>query len=295
MKSRKFASVSLAVPAMLAVLFAPSALAAQPAYIVSAGVTGNGVFGTVNPHTGAFQRIGPGEPDGYFGLAPGTHGSLLSLTYTANLVSINPETGVPTVIGPTGLGSCLIPLPTCTPTTAFSLGGFEGKIYATDWANDVYLVNPQTGIATLLTSSSGLPASPFVLGSQNENANCTLNLDCTYNVGDEAIWQSGGKLYLTYDAWVFDPVTFSVVEVVVPPTLYQIDPATGRATVIGPTALGISGVYDTKGVDYAFDDQTGQILQLDVSTGNTSPVGYFSPAAGIIQGALPVSAQSSKR
>jgi hypothetical protein len=93
-------------------------------YIVSAGITGNGVFGTVNPHTGAFQLLGPGEADGYFGLAAGRHGTLLSFTYTANLVAINPETGIPTVIGATGLDSCLIPLPTCTPKTAFSLGDF---------------------------------------------------------------------------------------------------------------------------------------------------------------------------
>src|SRR5215469_9275940 len=76
----------LVVPALAGPLAIP-ALAAQPAYVVSAGITGNGVFGIVNTRTGAFQPIGPSEPDGYFGLAPGPHGSLLSLTYTANLVS----------------------------------------------------------------------------------------------------------------------------------------------------------------------------------------------------------------
>ena len=273
--------VLLALPG----LFAVPASAQQPAYIISAGIAGNGVFGILNPRTGAFQPIGPGDPDGYFGLAPGPHGSLYSLTYTANLVSINRDTGVPAAIGPTGLESCLIPLPTCTSKTAFSLGSFNGKIYATNWGNEIYIVDPRSGIATLLTSNSGLPSSPFVLGSQNQ--------DGTYNFADEAIWQSGGKLYLTYDALVVDLTNFAVIDVV-SPTLYQLDPMTGKATVIGPTAEGIGGVYDVNGVDYAFDDLTGQILRLDLTSGKTTPVGYFAPAAGVIQGAVPVSAQSFK-
>jgi len=82
--------------------------------------------------TGAFQQIGPTEPDGYFGLAPGLNGSLVSLTYAGNLDSINSATGVPTRIGPTGLGNCMIPAASCGPTSAFSLGAFDGTIYATD-------------------------------------------------------------------------------------------------------------------------------------------------------------------
>jgi hypothetical protein len=78
----------------------------------------------------------------------------------------------------------------------------------------------------------------------------------------KAIWQSGGKLYLTYDTLVFDPVTFTVVEVVDPLTLYQIDSSTGQATVIGPTALSIVGVYDANGTDYAFDDLTRLHIEL---------------------------------
>lgn len=280
-------SPTILVVAALSGPLADPALAAQPAYVVSAGITGNGVFGMVISRTGAFQPIGPVEPDGYFGLAPGPHGSLLSLTYTAKLVSIDRETGIPTQIGPTGLDSCLIPTPSCPSTTAFSLGALGRNIFATDWANDVYSVDPQSGIATLLTSNSGLPSSPFVPGSQNE--------DGTYNFADEAIWESCGKLYLTYDALVFDPVNFSVVDVVVSPTLYLIDPATGQATAIGQTALGIGGAYESDGRDYAFDDLTGQILQLDLKNGNATPVGNFAPAAGVIQGAVPVSAPSLQK
>jgi hypothetical protein len=149
----------------------------------------------------------------------------------------------------------------------------------------IFVVNTSNGAASLLARNSGIPASPFVLGSQNA--------DGTLNFGDEAIWQSGGKLYATYDAWVFNPTSFTVVSVAVAPELYQIDPTTGIAAVIGPTALGIGGVVDVNGTDYAFDDFTNQILALDLANGSTSVVGKFDPSAGVIQGAAPVPEPSS--
>lgn len=109
----------------------------------------------------------------------------------------------------------------------------------------------------LLALNSGIPASPFILGSQNPNGTLIL--------ADETIWQSSGKLYATYDAWVLDLTSFTVVSIVVVPELYQIDPTTGLATVIGPTALGIGAVVDVNGTGYAFDDFTNQTLTLDLA------------------------------
>jgi hypothetical protein len=249
-------------------------------YIVSAGLTGDGIFGTVDLGTGAFHQIGPGEPDGYFGLASGPNGSLLSLTYTANLDSINPATGVPTRVGPTGLGSCLVPDPSCGPTTAFAMGSANGTIYATDIANDLYTINPLTGAATLLSKTTGIPESPFVLGSQNA--------DGTFNFADEAIWGAGGKLYLTYDAFIFDPVTGTAVKTVVAPALYEIDTSTGHAISIGSTELGIGGAVTLNGTTYVFNDPLGEIETLDLTSGKTVVVGSFDPAAGVIQGAAAV-------
>jgi hypothetical protein len=272
--------------ASLSVVLLRIPLGANPlVYVISAGITGNGQFGTVDLTTGAYHQIGPIEPDGYFGLASGSNGSLFSLTYDANLVSINAASGAPTQIGATGLGPCLTPSPSCGPTSGFSLGGFGGKIYATDFANSIFDVNTANGAASLLARNSGIPASPFVLGSQNANG--------TLNFGDEAIWQSGGKLYATYDAWVFNPTSFTVVRVAVAPKLYQIDPTTGIAAVIGPTTLGIGAVVDVNGTDYAFDDITNQILALDLANGSTSVVGTFDPSTGVIQGAAPVPEPSS--
>jgi len=273
MKSKLFLVV------LMTGLFAALA-SAQRMYVVSAGLTGSGVFGTVDLTTGAFQQIGPVEPDGYFGLAHESRGTLVSLTYAGDLVSINPQTGVPTQIGPTGLGACVTPSPSCGPTSAFSLGGFNGRIYATDYANSIYVVDPETGTAKLLAENSGIPPSPYVLGSQNQ--------DGTLNFADEAIWESCGKFYATYDAWIFDPVTLSVADIVIPPVLYEINPRTGLANVIGPTALGIGGVVEVNGKNYAFDDLTGQTLELELTSGNTTPVDNFAAAAGVIQGAVPI-------
>jgi hypothetical protein len=79
---------SLLIASLAVVLFRTS-LAADPlVYAISAGPTGNGQFGTIDLTTGAYQRIGPIEPDGYFGLASGVNGSLVSLTYAGNLVRL---------------------------------------------------------------------------------------------------------------------------------------------------------------------------------------------------------------
>jgi hypothetical protein len=249
-------------------------------YVVSAGLTGNGQVGTIDLTTGAYQQIGPIEPDGYFGLASGTNGALVAGTYAANLVSINPATGVNTGIGPTGLGPCVVPSSSCGANSFGDLGGLNGKVYATDFQNNIYTVNPLSGAASLLNAHSGLPAIPFVPG--------TSNPDGTLNFYDEAIWGAGGKLYATFDTLIFDPNSNTVVSTVIAPKLYQIDPLTGAATVVGATDLGIGAVVDLDGTSYAFNVDSDQIMSIDLSSGKTTFVANFDPAAGVIQGAATV-------
>ncbi len=189
-------------------------------------------------------------------------------------------TGAFTRIGATGLQPCLVPSPACGPTSVFALGGINGKLFATDFANSIYTVNPTTGVATLLAQNSGLPASPFVPGSQNP--------DGTFNLADEAIWGAGGKLYATYDAFVYDFDTSTVETIAVAPKLYSIDPNTGLATVIGATDLGIGAATEVNGITYAFNDLTTQIATMNLLTGATTGVGNFDPAAEVLQGASPV-------
>lgn len=253
---------------------------ADSVYVIGASITGNGVFGTIDLTTGAYNPIGPTEPDGYFGMAAGPNGALYSLNYAGQLDQINPVTGVFTNIGATGLQPCIVPSPACGPTSVFALGGINGKLFATDFANSVYSVNPVTGSATLLAKNSGLPAAPFVPGSQNP--------DGTFNFADEAIWSAGGKLYATYDALIYNVGTSSVEAISVAPKLYSIDPTTGLATVIGATDLGIGAAAEVNGITYSFNDLTTQIDTIDLLTGGTTGVGNFDPAAEVLQGASPV-------
>jgi PEP-CTERM motif len=264
----------------LILLFAGAAVADPLAYVVSGGITGNGVFGTVNLTTGAYSPVGPTEPNGYFGMATGANGDIYSLNYLGQLDRINPQTGAFTNVGATGLQTCLIPSAACGPTSVFGLGSANGKLFATDFTNSIYGVNPATGAATLLAKNSGLPPSPFVPGLQNA--------DGTFNLADEAIWGAGGNLYATYDAFVFDFATSTVKTVVVAPKLYSIDSNTGLASVIGSTDLGIGAVTEVDGMSYSFDNLTTEIAPIDLSTGGTKSVGNFDPAAEVLQGATPV-------
>jgi PEP-CTERM motif-containing protein len=252
---------------------------ADSVYTVSAGITGNGVFGTVDLSSGAYKPIGPTEPDGYFGMATGPNNALYSLNYAGQLDQINPATGAFTRIGATGLQPCVIPSPACGPTSVFDLGGSNGRLFATDFANSIYTVNPATGAATLLARNSGLPPAPFIPGSQNP--------DGTFNLVDQAIWTARGTLYSTYDAFVFNFDTSTVEAIAVAPKLYSIDPTTGLATVIGPTDLGIGAATEVNGVTYAFNDVTTQIDTINLLTGGTTAVGNFDPAAEVLQGAAP--------
>jgi hypothetical protein len=243
-------------------------------------VNGSQQFGTLNLATGAFQQIGPAQPEpGSFGLAAAPNGSLVTFAYSSNLYSISPATGMPTLVGPTGLDDCATVSSPCGPTSASTLGSFAGKVYATDFQNSLYNVNPVTGTATLI-GPTGIPAIPFVPGS--------MNPDGTFNLYDEAIFEGGGNLYVTFDAFVFDFNTFSIVGTVVDPALYQIDSLTGAATLVGPTDLGIGAVTGLNGVYYAFNDLASQITSLNLSNGNSSFVSNFDLAAGVIQGAAPV-------
>jgi hypothetical protein len=105
------------------------------------------------------------------------------------------------------------------------LGNFAGKIYATDFQNSLYTVNAVTGAATLI-GPTGIPVIPFVPGSFND--------DGTINFYDQAIFGSAGNLYETFDAFVFDLNSFTVVNTIVAPALYQLDPSSGLGTLVGP-------------------------------------------------------------
>ena len=151
--------------------------------------------------------------------------------------SINPATGAISVIGATGLGPALA-------TSAFKPpANFNGTVYETDGSNDLYTVNTTTGLASMI-GATGLPPCPSITDPDD--------------IGDEAIFAAGGNLYITFDA--FNAVTSAVVDA---PELYQINPTTGAATLIGPTAFGIDAAVQVNGSVLGFTS-ANTVLSLNL-------------------------------
>jgi len=74
------------------------------------------------------------------------------------------------------------------------------------------------------------------------------------------------------------------------PELYQINPATGVATLVGPTALGLDAAVRVNGAVYGFAyGYTGSstVLALNPANGNSTFVADYSPNAFDITGAAP--------
>ena len=261
-------------------LLAVPADASSMLYILTGppGASGE-LFGTFDPKTGKFTQIGPGT-EGSTGLVSGLNGQLLSLGFQGNLNSINPTTGATTLIGPTGLVDCAdySKGSPCGPKSANALGSLGGQIFATDFANNLYRVNPKTGVATLI-GPTGIPALPFI-------SPLTTNPDHTFNAYDETLFGANGNLYAIFDAFTVSLDTFTVASVLIPDSLYRIDPKTGATTLIGAIPLNLSAAASENGVVYAFNGGTNQVSTLDLATGHTSLLTSYDPNIGIVTGAV---------
>jgi hypothetical protein len=254
-----------------------SLLCSLPALVLAESVYVSDGFrlGTVDLGTGAFHQIGPEFPDVSQGLGSSGNGSLLTMGFTGNLNSINPATGVMTTVGPSGLSDCSTPSSPCASNSVNTLTSLNAQTFATDFENRLYSVNTATGAATLI-GTTGMPAIPFIPLSENA--------DGTFNIYDEAFFSADGRLYATFNAGRAD---FSTGEITpeIAGALYQIDPSTAHATLIGPTEFGIGGAAEVNGITYAFLNATGQIATFDLTTGRTNVIGTYD--AGIISAAAP--------
>jgi hypothetical protein len=211
-------------------------------------------------------------------LVPGPSGSLLTMNFNGDLDSINPKTGAISVVSNTGFANFSGP-----PTGPYgsscqlSFGAAGGTLYATDFANNLYTINPVTGKATRV-GATGIPAVPFIPTSTNPNG--------SFNFYDENLFGFGGKLYANFDAGTFNPAT-SASTIVISPELYQLDPSTGHASKIASTDFGLITIANVDGTIYGFNGNTSQVVTVDVANGTTSFVSDISPSAGLIGGAAP--------
>jgi PEP-CTERM motif len=251
-------------------LFALRASADSAVYVVTQNQQlGTQFFGTVDLGTGAFHQIGPESSEFQAGLVSGPNGVLLTLG-ASGLNTINPASGLITPVGPTGLGE-----------SQNSLGSLGGKLYATDLNHNLYTIDAATGAAHLI-GSTGIPAVTFIPG--------TPNADGTISIFNESLFSVNGKLYATFDTDTFDP-SVPVITPVIDAKLYQINPETGAAALVGPTTLLITASLELNGTAYSFvgdADAFSHVASLNLANGGTTPVSNVDPAAGLVFGASPV-------
>ncbi|HZQ50993.1 MAG TPA: hypothetical protein VFB14_02290 [Bryobacteraceae bacterium] len=273
-----FTRQKLSIASLMLVTFS-ALVTADSVYVTAFNLaTGNQQFGTVDLGTGAFQEIRNAAGQDFRGLVPASNGSLLTLGFDGNLASINPVTGMPTVIGPTGLSDCSTPSSPCGPRSVSTFGALGGTLYATDYSQNLYRVNPATGAATLV-GPTGIPAFPFP-------SHFTSNSDGTENVFTATLFPADGNLYATFDTNTVDPTSGDITPAILN-NLYRIDPNTAVATLVAPTIQAISAVTRVNGTDYAFNVGTQQLLTLNLASGGTSFVANVSPGPMYVGGATP--------
>jgi hypothetical protein len=276
----RLARLSLIVISICSLL-AASANAAPFVYVVTLSQQ----FGTIDLANGKFQAIGNGTPDGLTNLV-WRNGSLRALTTfptPGSLAKINPATGEETVIGATGLSF-----------NAFDLAEVRGRLYLTDFSNNLYSVDPLTGIATT-DVNTGMPPDP--------NIPFTFNDDGTFNLCDEGLYGIAGKLYATFDSYAIDPTQTppAIVHEYVSPRVYEVDPLTGATTLIAKTNWQLGGIVEADGKVYAFKTVIdgfdwgidvpiahAELVTLDLKTGKTNKVAGLDHSLGPIFGAVPV-------
>jgi hypothetical protein len=265
--------------ASLARLSSAALVKAESVYAIAFNLaTNDQQFGSVDLATGAFQQIRSGAGQEYRGLVSASNGSLLTLGFDGNLTSINPATGLSTVIGPTGLSDCSTPASPCGPRSAGVFAAFGGTLYATDFSQNLYRVNPATGAATLV-GATGMPAVPFP-------SHFTSNPDGTGNAMTATLFAANGNLYATFDTDIIDPAT-GIATPGLPNNLYRIDPNTAVATLVAPTTQALTAVTQVNGISYAFNVGTQELQSLNLANGGTSLIADVTPRPMYVEGATP--------
>ena len=283
----RFARLSLVVFFMCSLL-ATSASAAPLVYVVTLSQQ----FGTIDVATGQFTPIGSSTPDGMSNLV-WWNGSLLSLATTGAdagyLVKIDPATGDETVLRAITVNGQPLGF------NAFDLAKVEGRLYVTDFSNNLYAVDFATGDAKPVGRSGGTTGL-----RPDPNIPFTFNNDGTFNLCDEGLYGFEGKLYATFDSYAIDPTQTPPARAheYMSPYLWQIDPRTGAATFVANIDWQVSAIVGDEGKFYAFEAvfdgfdngpiAHAELVTLDLRTGKTVKVADIVPNPGPIFGAAPV-------
>ena len=160
-----------------------------------------------------------------------------------NLDAIDPFTGQTSVVGATGLGDCSTPASPCGPNSALWIGLIDGNYYVTDFANNLYSLDPKTA-ATKLIGPTGIPGITFPPFSENP--------DGSVNVFGASLFSARGKFY-AYFATLSVNFATGTFTPLIPGAIYQIDKATGQATKVAPTETTLSAIVNVNDTVYAFN------------------------------------------
>jgi hypothetical protein len=223
-------------------------------------------FGIVDLGTGAYSHRG-NTAEVLVGLGI-QNGTIYGVDALDRLVTIDPQTAATTVIGPTGIPGAdpngnVGAVPVFTSLTTGGLFGF-------DWSNNLYSINSATGMASFV-GATGIPARTGPFGSVAAAGDSTA----LYYIIEE----------------ITDPVTRTVV---IPGSVYRIDPATGEAVLLpqGIPELPFPGAGFADGSLYLFRATLGGLLppaeiwRVDPSSGALISVINQDPALGDVFGAV---------
>ena len=248
-------------------------------YVTTAGSR----FGVVDLGSGVFMPIGQRTPpDVGGGLVQGPT-SLLTLAFSGNLDAIDPTTGKTSFVGATGLSDCSTPISLPNSRCAQAIGQLGGRLYATDFAQQLYIVDP-TGPATPVGNRpTGIQPLMFVPFSDT----------CPNCFAEESLFSFGGKLYANFATGTLPGPLIGIL-----PQLWEIDTTTGLANpgpmLINPDgspAIGLTSIVNVNETVYAFSLLMGQVVTIDMSTGRTTPIVGLHQNAGVITAATPVQSQ----
>jgi hypothetical protein len=283
---------------LVLVLFTASAEAAPLVYVV----TGSGQFGTVDLASGQFTSIGSPIQDTLSNLV-WWKGSLVTLITSpspaaGSLATINPATGDEKAthqITVKGKGPLL--------GLAFDLAEVRGRLYVTDFNNNIYSVDGDTGVATPVGPNDGATGMP---PDRNTPLTFDPNDQHTFFLCDEGLYGVGGQLYATFDSFAIDPYQNPPTRnhEYVPPFLWRVDPFTGAATFVAKTDWLLSALVEVDGKAYAFRNVFEgfdfyyqipigyvELVTLDLATGKTDKLADVTPNFGPIFAAVPVRLQ----
>lgn len=219
--------------------------------------TGSGQFGLLDLSNGSFSAIGSFNT-ALIGMGE-SGGVLYGLDSSGNLVSIDPNTAATAQLGNIGIANV---------TTFTSLT--TGALFAVDNSWMLWSINPRTVTAT--------PVGTINVGNTPLPPRNSLGYA-------DSLTGSGSSLYFTLGLWLTTPGD------ILSDTLYQVDPATAAATVIGTTNQeDIAGSALIGGTLYAFTGsfapQPHKIVTLDPTNGAATFQADVAPGIASLYGAV---------